>query len=474
LLNGTILSTLNIVRYPMEEITMSTPFSRRQFLRLSGMAVAGATLAACTAAPASAPAPAAAGGEAPAPDAAGTTIQFWTMTYADPEPYLEFMRGKADQFREETGIQVETEMINWSNAAQTWLLVSQGGAHPDVADMYWLYSFSKLGGGKAGPMPITDYLEIYWPDLEERFYASGLQDVFWQGEFYGIPWRGDIRPMLYRVDMLEEAGYSGPPQTWDEITEVAKATTKRDGADTSVWGFELSSAVPVQQFMAYLWQAGGEYMTKDGETATIDTPEMRKSLQFMYDHIWTHETMPREIMEKGHTPMDLFRSGQVAVIGQVSDSEGLTFDRDYPDMEGQWAFSVPAQGPVNRSAYSGAGYWGVLRGTEYVDESVRYVEFLSRDENMQEITEYIGRVSPNKNVMASPYWTDRPWKKVVVDTLEHAHTSQHPSPAWGVLTATEPGSVLYDLYYEALIQQQPFDDVLARAQTRAQAEMDKF
>ena len=136
---------------------MSTPFSRRQFLRLSGMAVAGATLAACTAAPGTAPSPS--GDEAAAPDSTGTTIQFWTMTYADPEPYLEFMRGKAEQFREETGIQVQTEMINWANAAQTWLLVSQGGAHPDVGDMYWLYSFSKLGGGKPGPLPITDYRE---------------------------------------------------------------------------------------------------------------------------------------------------------------------------------------------------------------------------------------------------------------------------------------------------------------------------
>ena len=451
---------------------MSTNFSRRQFLRLSGMAVAGVTLVACTAAPASAPA--SSGEQAAAPDLAGTAIQFWTMTYADPEPYLEFMRGKAAQFREETGIEVQTEMINWANAAQTWLLVAQGGAHPDVADMYWLYSFSKLGGGKAGPMPITDYLERYWPDLEDRFYAAGLQDVFWQGEFYGIPWRGDIRPMLYRVDMLEEAGFSGPPQSWEELIEVADATTKRDGADTSVWGFELSSAVPVQQFMPYLWQAGGEFMTKDGVTATIDTPEMRQSLQFAYDHLWTHQTMPPEIMEKGHAPMDMFRAGQVAVIGQVSDSEGLTFDRDYPDMEGQWAFSVPAKGPANRASYSGAGYWGVLRGTEYVDESVQYIEYLSRDENMQGITEFIGRVSPNKNVMASPYWSDRPWKKVVVETLEHAHTSQHPSPAWGVLTATEPGSVLYDMYYEALIQQQPFDDVLARAQARAQEEMDKM
>lgn len=53
----------------------------------------------------------------------------------------------------------------------------------------------------------------------------------------------------------------------------------------------------------------------------------------------------------------------------------------------------------------------MLRGTQYVDESVQYVEFLSRDENMQEITEYIGRVSPNKKVMASPIGLTAPGRK---------------------------------------------------------------
>jgi len=452
---------------------MKSAVTRRDFLRFTGLAVTGAALAACAPATGSLSTGAAAG-EAAAPAQAPVSLEFWTMNYADPEAYLGLLQGMAEQFREESNIAVDIQMINWSNAANTWLLVSQGGAHPDGADMYWLYSFSRLGGGKAGPMPLTDYLEQYWPDLEERFYSSGLQDVFWQDEFYGIPWRGDIRPMLYRVDMLEEAGFSGPPQSWEDITKMAAATTKRSGNDVSTWGFTFSSAVPVQQFMAYLWQAGGEYMTKDGLTATVDTPEMRAMLSWASDLLWNQRVTPTEIMEKGFAPMDQFYAGQMAIIGQVSDSVGMDLDRDFPEMEGQWAFAIPAQGPANRASYSGAGYWGALRGSEKVDETVKWIAFLSRDENMTTITQFIGRVSPNKKAMESEYWTDRPWKKVVVECLQHAHTSQHPSPAWGKLTATDPGSVLYDLYYEALIQRQDVDSVLARAQQRMQEEMDKI
>ena len=449
---------------------MANQISRRSFLRSAGVTVAGAILVVCAAPTGSAPA-VDGGGEV---DKDAVSIEFWSQNYGDPELYLQFMQDKAATFREESDIEVDVQLINWSNAMNTWLLVTQGGAHPDGADMYWLYSFSTLGGDQNGPMPITDYQETYWPDLEERFFAGGLQDVMWQGEFYGIPWRGDIRPMLYRVDMLEEAGFSGPPQTWDELTEVAAATTVRDGGNTSVWGFEFGSAMPIQQYMPYLWQAGGEYMTEDGKTATVDTDEMRAGLEWAKGMLWTEEVTPTDNMEKGHAPYDMFTAGQIAVIGEVPDDVGNNLDRDFPEMDGQWAFSVPAQGPVNRASYSGAGYWGAMRGSEKVPETVEWIAYMSRDENMQEITEFLGRVSPNKNVMASDFWADRPWKQVIVECLDHAHTSQHPSPAWAKLTAGEPGSVLYDLYYEALIQQQPVDDVLARAQQRMQEEMDKI
>jgi multiple sugar transport system substrate-binding protein len=454
---------------------MAERMSRRKFLQYSGLTLAGATLAAC--APQATPGGGAvpAGGQAQQPAAEAVSLTFWTMNYGDAALWLELLQNKAVEFKGESGIDVDVQMINWSNGMNTWLLVSQGGTAPDSADMYWLYSFSTLGGGNNGPLPITEYRDEFWPDLEERFFAGALQDVFWQGEFYGIPWRGDIRPMIYRSDLLEEAGFSAPPQTWQEMEMMAAAATKRDNSGNVLqWGFAPSSAVPIQQFMAYLWQAGGEYMTADGREATIDTPEMRESLEFLSRMIWEHRATSPELMEKGFSATDMFVSDQVAIIGQASDSMGMDMDRDYPELEGRWGFALPAEGPANRSSYSGAGYWGALRNTQHPREVCQWISFLSRDENMQQMTEFIGRVSANKNVMASDYWSDRPWKQVVVETLNYAHTSQHPSPAWSKMTATEPGAVLYDLYYQTLVQQQPLDQVLPVIQQRAQEEMDKI
>jgi multiple sugar transport system substrate-binding protein len=461
---------------------MSKIYSRRDFLRYSSAFSAAAALAAC--APQATPdAPSQSGDtsqtkeqQSPATSKQfeGSKITFWSMNYGDTVEWQDMLNGFAKTFKEESGIDVSVEIINWSVAFNTWLTVAQGGAHPDCADMYWLHSFTAIGAGKYGPMPITNYKSTYFPDLNERFYEPSLTDVHYNGEFYGVPWRGDIRPMLLRTDFLQEAGIEKAPDNWDEVVEVAKKLTVRDANDqVTRWGFTFGAALPIQQLMQYYWSAGGEFMSSDGKTATIDNEAMRTTLKWMYDMIWTHKVTPPEFMEKSYVPMDLFKTGNLAMIGSISDSTGNDLERDNPELNGKWGYALPPAGPERRSAYAGAGYFGVLRGTDKVEQCVQWIDFLTRDENLQTMAEYTGRVSTSKTVMQSPYWTEKEWRKLVGETLNYGHTSQQPSPAWSALAGTEPGGVLYDLFYDTLVKKDDMEATIKRAQQRMQEEMDK-
>ncbi|MBD3309530.1 extracellular solute-binding protein, partial [candidate division KSB3 bacterium] len=335
------------------------------------------------------------------------------------------------------------------------------------------WSNVQLGQGEYGPLPITEYKDELWPDLEERFYAGSLRDVFFLGEFYGIPHRNGIRPMLYRSDYLEEAGFDKPPDTWQELSEYAQAITQRDAAgNTTRWGMEFGAdANKPQQLITYYWQAGGEITTEDGRLATIDTPEMRDALDWMSEQLWTYEVVPPDFMEKAHNPMDLFTGEQVAILPQCVQARIFTVENDFPEIP--FMTAICAEGPANRATYAGGGYWCVLRGTEHPYEAARFMQFLSRDENMKQWSELSGDISPNKSVMAADFWIDEPWKKALADSLEYAHSSQHATAAWSKLISPEPGAVLYDMFYEALVNRNPVDEVLARAQQRAQEEIDK-
>ena len=433
--------------------------SRRKFLQGSAATVGGLAL----------------GAQLSFVQAQGASIEFWSQPYGDTIAWKRLIDGLAEEFAAETGIETQVEIINWPNAGQTWLLVAQGGAHPDAGDMYWLHSNVGIGAGQHGPMPITQYKDEYFPDLEERFFESTLIDVRWQGELYGIPWRGDIRPQLVRTDYIEEAGLAGAPETWEEIVEYAKALTVRDDAgNVTRWGFSPGLASnAVQRVMPYYWQAGGEFMSEDGKTATIDNEAMRETLRWLRDLVWEHQVVDPNFMEASYTPFDDFVSGTLAMAGSVPDNNIRRFEVEFPELDGKWALEIPAMGPDNRAAYSGAGYWGVLYGADNVEASLQWIQFLSRDENMQAITEYTSGVSPNKNVMASDFWQDRPWKLKIVETLEYAHTSQHPSPAWATISAGEPGGIIYDLFFDAVVKQEDIDEAIATAQARMQAELDK-
>ncbi|EAR51311.1 hypothetical protein OG2516_17820 [Oceanicola granulosus HTCC2516] len=410
---------------------------------------------------------------AAAPQAFAQEIEFWTQSYGDLIAWQRTMDELTSEFEEQSGIEVNHELVNWSVAFNRWLTVAQGGAAPDCADMFWLHSFSAIGGDEYGPLPINEYRDR-WPDLEAQFYEGSLQDVNWNGDFYGIPWRGDVRPLIYRTDYAAEAGLEGAPDTWDELVEHAKAMTVRDdNGNVTRWGFALGPDNVSQAYVPYYWQAGGLFMTEDGRTATIDNEATRTALTFIRDLVWEHEVLNPDFMERGHDPEADFQSGIVAMIGSAPGPTAPTLASDFPELDGKWALAIPAEGPAGRDAYAGSGYFGVLRGSDNVEECVQWLQFLSTPDSMQRLSEASGNVSPMRDVMASDFWSDTEWKKTITETLEHAHTSQHPSPVWNALVSPEPGAVIYDMMYEAVIQQQDLDEVIARAQERMQSEMDR-
>lgn len=399
-------------------------------------------------------------------------IEFWTMPYGDQIAWQDAIDGLIEGFEAESGIEVQHEIVPWGNAFQTYLTIARGGAAPDCADMYWLHSFSAIGGENYGPMPITEYQDRLNLD---QFYQGALTDVTFLGDVYGIPWRGDIRAILYRTDALEEAGLSGPPTTWDETIAAAKAMHKVDDNGNVVrWGYAFGTSGKVtDRMMPLYWQAGGEFMTPDGRTATLDNQAMRDALTFMHDMVHVHKVADIDSFEKGYEFLPLFADGQIAMFGSAEQSWGKRLDAEYPGADGTWAMAPSASGSEDADSFSGAGYFGLLRGTDKVEQCVALLEYLSKDESILALSQGSGNVATKPAVMTSDFWSDRPWKKVVARALEDAHTSQHAAPAWSAIATPEPGGIIYDLIYNTVVLQKDMDAEIAKAQELMQAELQR-
>ena len=100
------------------------------------------------------------------------------------------------------------------------------------------------------------------------------------------------RPVLQRRPLQERAGLDPdkPPATWDDLVKNAKAIAK---PDQQIWGHYVGTK-PIpwsadQVWIAYLWQAGGSWLSPDEKKAAFNSDAGVEALKFYVDLVNEHK-----------------------------------------------------------------------------------------------------------------------------------------------------------------------------------------
>lgn len=131
---------------------------------------------------------------------------------------------------------------------------------------------------------LTD-LDPYLADWEEldAFLPAALEVATWDGHLRGLPLLISPRPMFYRKDLAADPS-AIPPLTFADSVEFVRANSEVvDNALTKQGFQDIGGALfDAQEFIAYIWSAGGELYHEDGSSA-FDSEATAQALQFMYD-----------------------------------------------------------------------------------------------------------------------------------------------------------------------------------------------
>jgi multiple sugar transport system substrate-binding protein len=129
---------------------------------------------------------------------------------------------------------------------------------------------------------LTPYLGD-WEELEQ-FLPAALDTVTWDGALRGLPLLMSPRPVFYRADLAAEgAEFSAPLTFEDALTFTVNNNAVADGALTQMAFMDIGGGLfDAQEFIAYIWSAGGELYNEDGSSA-FDSAATAEALQFMYD-----------------------------------------------------------------------------------------------------------------------------------------------------------------------------------------------
>ena len=192
--------------------------SRRDFLKFSGLAVAGAAVASCT--PAAPEAPAAEPTTAPAVIGKpfdGKTVRMHAITGGNYDELYKLI----PQWEEKTGAKVE--FVFKGNGFETDKRLVQDFAAGTVDyDVSWDHSSFFSQYVKAdGLEPLDNYFSPEdLSDFIPRLVDAGRRD----GKLWVLPRHFDISCTHYRTDL----GLSKAPETWDEFKAAALDITKNN------------------------------------------------------------------------------------------------------------------------------------------------------------------------------------------------------------------------------------------------------
>ncbi|PZF82500.1 ABC transporter substrate-binding protein [Jiangella anatolica] len=348
--------------------------SRRAATAVAAISITSVVLAAC-------------GGESDEPDAAPqgagegpveapsepVTVSFFSWIGNQPEMQL-----LADEFHEEQpNITIEFENVPAEQAAQVLTTRIAGNNAPDVA--YVNASDTADYASRGAAVDLANYIERSEVVNPDDYVEAFKTFVTYEDAMYGLPMGGETTGLFYRTDLFEAAGIDGPPATWEQFEEAAAALT--DPA-AGTYGFEMFAPESAYYWYPWLYQAGGDLLSEDGEIL-FTSDEAREAADF---YVGLAQYAPPDYLNSNSWDGRVaFAEGQVGMYIAGAWFAG-TLTEEFPDIEGKWATAPLPEGEAGCKTTIAGDSLVMMDQTDNPDAAWLWMEFLSRPETLARLT----------------------------------------------------------------------------------------
>jgi arabinosaccharide transport system substrate-binding protein len=304
---------------------MKRTLTRRNFLKAGGGALVGAYalgLAGC-------------GGGGGGSE---KSLEFWF--FDDGRASFAKAAYKSDKFKSvQPDVKVNFRIFPYDEMHNKLLsaLVSGKGA-PDLADIE-ISQFGKFIKGER--IPLIGLKDRIGDEINNVYKPAALDPWSWKGEIYGVGNELNTVVLIYRRDVMEDAGIQTPFATWDDVIAAGKEVSTADRKMFAIHDLSFGDWYMLTQ------HAGTSFFNQHGEY-NGDDPRSIEAMQFNHDLVYKYQIAdiaPAEANNNWAPPQyqAAFKAGRfVATWGPPWH---LFFIEDgAPNLSGKWGVQELPQG----------------------------------------------------------------------------------------------------------------------------------
>ncbi|MCY3880029.1 MAG: extracellular solute-binding protein [Rhodobacteraceae bacterium] len=267
------------------------------------------------------------------------------------------------------------------------------GEGPDVVQLFYGWLNDYVAADLIQPLPN----DAFPPSMiEEEFFpmvgAMRAGDNFW-----ALPTAVRSLALFYNTRLFDEAGIEEPPETLDELIDIAKKLTKTDSAG-NITQVGITAGMTAQDHHWFrevlVRQFGGEPYLDDYKTVNYNSEAGVKAAEFYLGLANEHKVTAFGFMDE---PQAAFKAGRAGMhidgsfrIGALNNTRGLT-----------WSVTeLPANADGLQSNYS--SYWVNAITTkaegEKHDAAVKFMQYVTSNEAMQIWLDVVGELPAKPSV----------------------------------------------------------------------------
>jgi multiple sugar transport system substrate-binding protein len=247
-----------------------------------------------------------------------------------------------------------------------------------MIDVIWPDEFIKAGY-------LLDVTNRVTPDMKANMFPASWNGVTRNGKIYGMPWIMDVKYFMYNKDMLQKAGITAPPTTWEELVTQATIIKQKGIVNYPIiWSWNQKEGV-VCDFTVLLFGNGGAFLDASGKPVFNND----KGVQVL---TWMKQTLDQGLSDPSSVASDepavdnAFTAGKAAFavnwLSQYADSNDATKSQ----IVGQAAFApmpVFAAGKaagIKGSSVDGSSSFAIMATTPYPDQTWKFLTYLASNE----------------------------------------------------------------------------------------------
>lgn len=265
----------------------------------------------------------------------------------------------------------------------------------------WLYDMTKDLDGWDGWNNLTDNAVTYSKQNGKTYYIPY--------GFYGLS-------LFYRSDLVKEAGFDGPPNSWEEMAKQAEALNKpaenkfgyafRGGTNAN------SNAVAIiEAYVADEIDRENALKLTNGKTI-FSSPKAQQAMD-LYIDLFKKGSPPSSVAWGYPEMVQGFSNGSTAfllqdpeVIATVKESQSIKQD--------QWNVAPLLVGPGGKAIQpvASAG-WGIAESSKSKPEAVKLIKYLAQGDAATTFSKDNSLVPTLKSAAQDTFYSTGPWAAYV-------------------------------------------------------------